>query len=541
MAMPQSHSEDQPQEVSLLDPFRYPAFSLMWGAMLIANIGLWIQHAGAAWLMTGLNPEPISVALVQVASALPIVLFALPGGAMASAINRRLLLIVVQTNVVVLALAFSVIVTLGRATPGGVLAYVFLTGTAAVLIAPTWQAIVPQLMPRGNEQPAITLNSVGFNAGSAVGPAVAGFAMAVFGRPAPFWIAFLSGLALIAAVVWWRPPQEAARRLPLERFAAALRASLRQARRNSFLAATLAQAIVFVASASAYWALLPLVVRNVLGGGPSLYGLLLGAIGAGAAVGAMVLAWLLRRFGADRLAFGCMIGSALALISFGLAPEPYTALAASFIAGFSWMGMSAICNASAQISLPVWVRGRGLSVVAVVMFGGLVLGSLLWGQVATLVSVRAALLLAAAFSFFGMLLMWRLRFHPGTSLDFVPSIHWPEPIVTRDLETDRGPVMITVEYRVPPENRDVFLTAVFKLAEVRRRDGGFDWGLYEDATRDGRFVETFLVDSWMEHLRQHERVANADRLLQDAINRYQIGGVPRITRIVAVEPDAARG
>jgi MFS family permease len=329
--------------------------------------------------------------------------------------------------------------------------------------------------------------------------------------------------------------------LPLERFAAALRASLRQARRNSFLAATLAQAIVFVASASAYWALLPLVVRNVLGGGPSLYGLLLGAIGAGASVGAMVLAWLLRRFGADRLAFGCMIGSALALISFGLAPEPYTALAASFIAGFSWMGMSAICNASAQISLPVWVRGRGLSIVAVVMFGGLVLGSLLWGQVATLVSVRAALLLAAAFSFFGMLLMWRLRFHPGTSLDFVPSIHWPEPIVTRDLETDRGPVMITVEYRVPPENRDVFLTAVFKLAEVRRRDGAFDWGLYEDATRDGRFVETFLVDSWMEHLRQHERVANADRLLQDAINRYQIGGVPRITRIVAVEPDAARG
>jgi MFS family permease len=540
MAMPQSPPTGSPKAGSLLGPFRNPAFSMLWSAMLMANVGVWMQNAGAAWLMTGLNPNPFSVALVQVAAAMPIVLFALPGGALAGAVNRRLLLLVVQGAAALLIFAFAIIVTLGRATPAWLLAFVFLAGTAAVLIAPAWQTIVPQLMPRGHEQSAITLNSIGFNVSSAFGPALAGLAMAVLDRPAPFWIASLCALTLIGAVVWWRPPQESVRRLPLERFGAALRASVRHACRNPYLAATLAHAVVFVVPASAYWALLPLVVRNALGGGPSLYGLLLGAIGIGAASGAMVLGLLLRRFGVDQLATGCTIGSAFSLILFGLAPEPYTALAASFIAGFSWIGMWAICNASAQVALPVWVRGRGLSVIAVVIFGGLVFGSLLWGQIATLTRVPVALLLAAAFTFFGMLLLWRWTFHPGTSLDLVPSIHWPEPIVTRDLEADRGPVMITVEYRVPPENRDLFLIAVFKLAEVRRGDGAFDWGLYEDATRDGRFVETFLVDSWMEHLRQHERVANADRLLQDAINRYQIGGVPRITRIVAVEPDAAR-
>ena len=541
MAMPQSSPPESSKEGSWLGPFQSPAFSMLWSAMLTASIGVRMQQVGAAWLMTGLNPDPVSVALVQAATALPIFLFALPAGAMASAINRRFVLIGVQAFAVFLVFVFSVMVTLGRATPGWLLGFVFLAGTAAVLVTPAWYAIMPQLVPRGNEQPAITLNSMGFNIAGVFGPALAGLAMAALGRPAPFWIALLCASSLIAAVVYWQPPQESARRLPLDRFAAALRASFRHARRNPFLAVTLAHALVFVVSASAYWALLPLVVRNAIGGGPALYGLLLGAIGAGAVAGAMLLGHMLRRLGVDRLASGCSIGSALALVFFGLAREPYTAIAASLIAGFAWMGMMAICNASAHISLPVWVRGRGLSLVAVVMSGGLVLGSLLWGQVATLASVPVALLLAAAVTFFGMLLMWRLRFHPGTSLDLLPSIHWPEPIVTRDLETDRGPVMITVEYRVPPENRDVFLAAVFRLAEARRRDGAFDWGLYEDATRDGRFVETFLVDSWMEHLRQHERVANTDRLLQDAINRYQIGGVPRITRIVAVEPDAARG
>jgi MFS family permease len=536
----QSRPAGSPKEGTLLGPFHYPAFAMLWSAMVAANVGLWMQNAGAAWLMTDLNRNPLSVALVQVAAAIPIVLFALPGGALAGAVDRRAMLIAVQTPAAVLVFAFAIMVTLGRVTPAWLLAFAFLAGMAAVVIAPAWQTFVPQLVPRGHEQSAIALNNIGFNLGMVAGPPLAGLALAVLGRPAPFWIAVLSSLTLICAAVWWRPPRETARHLPLERFGAALRAFVRHARRNPYLAATLAHAMVFVVPASAYWALLPLVARNTLGGGPLLYGVLLGAMGVGASMGAMVLGVLLRRFGVDRLGGGCTIGSALALILFGLAPEPYTALASAMIAGFSWIGIMAICNASAQIALPVWVRGRGLSVVAVVIFGGLALGSLLWGQIATLTSVPVALLLAAAFTFFGMLLLWRFRFHPGTSLDLVPSIHWPEPIITRDLEADRGPVMITVEYRVPPENRDVFLVAIFRLAEVRRHDGAFDWGLYEDATRDGRFIETFLVDSWMEHLRQHERVANADRLLQDAINRYQIGGVPRITRTVAVEPDTAR-
>jgi len=429
---------------------------------------------------------------------------------------------------------------LGRVTPPALLAYVFLAATAATLMAPAWYVIVPQLIPSENRLPAIMLNSLGFNVSAAVGPALAGFVMAAFGFAAVFWFGLVFFLALIGAIVWWRPPPDVAR-LSAERYGAVLRATLRQARRNPYLAATLVHAGVFAVSASAYWALLPMVARNnVTGDGPLAYGLLLGAIGAGAVVGSIAATPLLGRLGVDRLAAGATVGSAVALILLGLAPQFYAAIAACLIAGGSWITILGICNASAQVALPVWVRGRGLSLIAVVIGCGLVVGSLLWGQIATLAGVPVAMLLAAAFTFFGMLLLWRWKFHPGTTLDPVSSLHWHEPIVTRDLEADRGPVMITVEYRVPPENRDVFLTAIFRLADVRRRDGGFDWGLYEDATRDGRFIETFLVDSWMEHVRQHERVANADRMLQDAIYRYQIGGVPRITRMVGVEHDAAR-
>jgi MFS family permease len=223
-----------------------------------------------------------------------------------------------------------------------------------------------------------------------------------------------------------------------------------------------------------------------------------------------------------------------------LAREPTTAFVACLLAGLATIALMAIFHASAQIAMPAWVRGRGLAIVAVSMSAGLVIGSLVWGLIAAKLGASAALLLAAACAFFSMLAQWRWKFHPGTTLDVLPSTHWPEPVVARDVEADRGPVLITVEYRLPPENRDAFLTAIFKLAETRRRDGAFDWGLFEDVTRDGRFVETFLVDSWMEHLLQHERVANADRQLQDAINRYQIGGVPRITRMVAVEADTTR-
>ena len=525
---------ERPTDNSSLSPFRFLTFTVLWVATVVSNIGTWMQNAAASWLMTSLNPDPFIVSLVQVATSLPLFLFALPAGALADIVDRRRLLIGVQVAVTVLVAAFGVLVWVGRATPLFLLTFSFLAATAAALILPAWQSIVPQLVPREQLQPAVALNSVGLNVSRAVGPALAGIIIAAWGLAAPFWINAVTTLGVIAALIWWHPRDEGeTRHLPAEQFHRAIAAGLRYARHNPHLRATLIRAAGFFIFASAYWALLPLVARNQIAGGPKLYGILLGAIGVGAVCAAFALPWLKRRLGADRLVAGGTIGTAVALVLFALAKEPAVALAASVIAGVSWIAILATINVSAQVALPSWVRGRGLSIFGTVMFGSLTLGSALWGKVATLTSLPGAHLIAAAGATIAVPLLWRQKLQTGADLDLAPSMHWPAPVLLHNVEPDRGPVLVTVEYLIRPQDRDEFLAALAKLAGERRRDGAFDWGVFEDAEREGRFVETFKVNSWIEHMRQHERVTHADRELQESVNRFQISGAPTVTHLIA--------
>jgi len=522
------------REGSSLSPFRHRAFAVLWVATVVSNIGTWMQNAAAGWLMTSLDPNPFVVSLVQVATSLPMFVFALPAGALADIVDRRRLLVVTQVAVTALVAAFGLLVWLGRVTPDVLLSFTFLAATAAALTAPPWQAIVPQLVPREDLQPAVALNSVGVNVSRAVGPALAGLIIAAWGLAAPFWVNAVTTLGVIAALVWWRPPDESgARHLPPEQFRRAIAAGLRHARYNPHLRATLIRATGFFIFASSYWALLPLVARNQVAGGPGLYGILLGVIGAGAVAGSFALPFLKQRLGADRLVAAGTVGTAVALALFAVAAGPVAALAASLVAGVSWIAVLATINVSAQVALPAWVRGRGLSIYAVVMFGALTLGSALWGTAAAMTSLQATHLIAAAGALITVPLLWRWKLQTGAVLDLAPSMHWPTPVVAGEVEAERGPVLVTVEYGIRPEDRTMFLEAIVSLADERRRDGAFDWRLFEDLAQAGRFVETFLLDSWTEHLRQHERVTHADRELQQLVNRFQVDGAPKVTYLIA--------
>jgi quinol monooxygenase YgiN len=177
-----------------------------------------------------------------------------------------------------------------------------------------------------------------------------------------------------------------------------------------------------------------------------------------------------------------------------------------------------------------------------VFFGSTTLGSAIWGEVASAAGLPAAHFLAAAGALLAIPLTWRWKLQTALGLDLTPSMAWPAPIVTGQVENAQGPVMVTVEYRISPEDREAFLTALEKLSHERRRDGAYAWGIFEDTADRSRFLETFLVESWLEHLRQHERVTNADRLLQDQIHRL-VQGTPKITHLIAAEPvgaDAAK-
>jgi predicted MFS family arabinose efflux permease len=532
MTLPPSQAKSA-RTVSAWSPFRHKAFTVLWIATVLSNIGTWMQSAASGWLMTSLSPSPLDVALVQAATTLPMFLFSLPAGALADIIDRRRLLIVVQIVTSALVGLFAVLVWQNWVTPNGLLAVIFLTGITSVLTAPAWQAVVPQLVPRAELPAAITLNGVGFNMSRAIGPAFAGVVIAALGMAAPFWLNAASTCVAMAALVWWRTtpvPQS----LPVERFLSAMRIGLRYARYNGHLRATLVRAAGFFPFASVYWALLPLLAREQIGGGPELYGLMLGAIGAGAVASAFALPVAKARLGGDGLVAAATAGTAAALLLFAIARDPVTALAACVIAGVSWVAVIASLTVSAQFALPAWVRGRGLAVFASVQFAGLALGSAVAGRAAQAcglpaVHVAAAIALVALIP---LLRRWHLQ--TGAGLDLTPSLHWPAPILSRDVEADRGPVLVTVEYVVASANCSEFLEAITKLAHERRRDGAYDWGLYEDPARDGTYVETFHVDSWLEHMRQHQRVTNADRVIQDAVHRFDAKGIPVVRHLVAI-------
>lgn len=519
-------------------PFRHSTFTVLWVATVVSNIGTWMQNAAAGWLMATMSPDPLVVALVQVATSLPMFLFVLPAGALADIVDRRYLLLISQIAATIVIAILTVLVWSGSATPAILLAFTFLSGVAAALTSPAWQAIVPQLVPREHLQPAVALNSVGFNVSRAVGPALAGLIIAVMGLAAPFFLNSISYLGVIAALFWWRESSERGHHLPAEGFASATRVGLRHARYNPHLRSTLIRAMGFFPFASAYWALLPLVARNQVAGGPQLYGFLLGAISVGAVLGAFALPRIKSRIGADKLVVAGTVGTAIALALFGLAHHQVTAFLASIIAGLSWIAVLATINVSAQLALPGWVRGRGLAVLAVTMFGGLTIGSLIWGQVAALIGLPKAHFIAAALGVVAIPLLWRQRLQTGEEVDLMPSMHWPSPPFLLPLtKYNRGPVLVTVEYRIEVGNRNVFLAAITRLSHERRRDGAYAWGIFEDTSAEGRFLETFLVESWVEHLRQHGRVTNADKLLQDEIHKYNLGGAPKVTHFIASSPE----
>ncbi len=519
-------------------PFRHGAFAVLWSATVVSNIGTWMNEVGAGWLMTSLSPSPLMVALVQTAATLPVFLFALPAGALADIVDRRRLLLIVQSLMALAAVGFAGLVSLDQATAPMLLIYTFLLGTGVAFMAPAWQAIVPKLVPKSELQPAVALNSVGINISRAIGPALAGIIIVALGIAAPFWLNALSFLGVIAALLWWRPPPSPPSPLPAERFWGAMRIGLRYARSSAPLKATLLRAVGFFLFASAYWALLPLIAKTELAGGAELFGILLGCVGLGAVGGAFFLPRMKAALGPDRLvAFGTAL-AALVMLLTSMVRDPLAAAIGGILFGASWIAVLSSLNVSAQIALPEWVRARGLSIFLTVFFGSMSLGSALWGHAASMLGIPAALIAAAAGAVLVIPATWRAKLQQSAGMDLTPSMHWPEPVVSRDPDWDRGPVMTMIEYDVDPDAAPDFLAALQDLSRARRRGGAFAWGVVEDVAEPGRFVEYFMEASWLEHLRHHERVTEADREIQERVRRFHRRHTgPKVSHLLTPEID----
>jgi len=513
-------------------PLRRSVFRALWIAGLASNVGTWIQNVGAAWLMTSLAPTPFWVSMVQAASSLPFFLLAIPAGALADVVDRRRLLLGAQLWLVACSAALAALALADLVGIGGLLALTFAIGVGSAFVAPAFLAIVPELVPREEIPAAVSLNGISMNLARAAGPALGGLLVAAAGVGFAFAANALSYLGVIGAVARWRrPPSEG--RLPPEDLIGAMRAGLRYVRHSAPLRLVLVRVAVFVLPGSAVWALLPLYAREQLALGPAGYGVLLAFFGGGAVAGGLVLPALRAKVGPQRVTTLSALGYAAAMLALGGMPTLPVAAAALVVAGAGWLTLLSTLSAAAQLVLPAWVRARGLSVYLLVLMGGMAIGSALWGVAAESVGVPRAFVIAGAAVAVSRLFVWRLRLPEGAAPDLTPAPRWPDPQLGVAVAADRGPVLVTVEYEIDPADAERFARAMRALGRIRLRDGALRWGLWGDAAQPGRYLESFTVESWLEHMRQHERMTAADREVQKIARVFhRAAGEPRITHYI---------
>ena len=511
----------------------HPLFRALWIAQFASNIGTWMQTVGAQWLL--IDRSAVLVSLVQTAASLPIVLLSLPAGAWADMIDRRRLLLFAQLGMLVAAGALTFITFAGAASPMVVLALIFLVGCGTAVAGPAWQAIQPDLVDRSTLPQAAALNGVNMNLARAIGPALGGVIVAAAGPGWVFALNTLSFLGIAVVLYGWRPPAPAENGAR-ERLVEALRAGGRYIRHALIVRRLLYRALLFIPAASALWALLPLVAARNLHLGSAGYGLLLGAVGIGAVAGALVIPRLRARLGTPTLVTGAMLVSAAATVLVATSAHAILAGLALVPIGGAWIAVMSSLNSGLQLALPGWVRARGLSHYLLVFQGSQAGGALLWGVVADRSTVTTALVIAAAVLLIGAVAGLRTPMPNTANLDRMPSAHWPAPQLLLTPAADDGPVLVTLTYRVPEQNAAAFTAAMQPVARSRRRTGALRWELFRDGTDPTRFVESYLVATWAEHLHQHERrQTGADRAMEERAWKFALGS-PEIAHLFPPPP-----
>lgn len=499
-----------------LAPFEHRAFAAFWWASLVSSLGSLIQTVGAAWLMATIAPSPDTVALVQTAGALPFFFFSLIAGAYADTHDRRITMLLAIWLMLIASAALAAITLMEGATPAVLLGLTFLIGCGGAAFAPAWQSSIADQVPRQVIPSAVMANAVGFNLARSVGPAIGGLIVATIGAAAAFVINALSYVGMLVALLRWRPTRHR-NPLPPEPLGTAIHAGLRYVFLSPHLLAILARCVLYTVPLAAVPALMPIVARDLLGGGATTYGVLLAGFGIGAMLAALSSAALRSRYSSDALLRTLCVLGCIALA--GIAQSRWFALTllAHVMAGSVWTLGLATFNISVQLSSPRWVTGRTLAIYQTIAFGGMALGSWGWGELATVIGLRGSLS-AAAVLLLGTLLV--AQFVPVAvaqvgSLDPHTNPAVKPPNV--ELHEASGPIVVTIGYRVPRENAAAFLPLINELGRIRRRDGARRWSVCQDIDDPQFWTERFESPTWVDYLRRHTRPTQADQTVREQI------------------------
>ncbi len=493
--------------------------------------------------MTTLAPTPFMVAMIQTAGALPMALLALPAGALADIFDRKRLIFTTLVWRIIVSGILGLITVFGYTTPSLLLVATFALGFGMALSAPAWQAIIPDLVPREEVSEAVMLNAVTFNVSRGIGPTLGGFVVAAIGSGGTFLInaASLFGITFVFGS-WERPVQKST--LPEERLIGAIRTGMRYVRNAPEVKNTLIHTGTFSICASAMWALLPIVAKQSMGMTSVGYGALLGIFGGGCLLGVFILPIIRQRFAIHQLIFIEVILFSVGLFAMAHIRNFLLLSCAMLIAGASWIALLSSLMASLQSVTPSWVLGRVMSVHALLFFGTQATGSAFWGFVAGEVGIPESLTAAGLLLIISLVLTHRYKVIAGEKIDLSPSREWTlAPLMTRP-GMEEGTVLLSIEYRINPEKAPEFIHVMGAMQSIRRKYGAIRWHLFRDVADPSRYRESFIVESWIEHLRQHERFTVSDMAILEKVYSFNLDGRPKkIDHFIAErvpKPDASQ-
>jgi MFS family permease len=514
-------------------PLRTPIFRQLLIADVVSDIGTFMQGVGSAWLMVSIGASPLLVALTQTASTLPFFLFALPAGAIGDIVDRRALILYAEAWMLSVATVLAVMTIGGLMTPWLLLTLTFALSAGDAFESPTWRAVLPELVRKEDLPAASALNGIEFNIARAVGPAIAGALIAAAGVGAAFLVNVVSFLGVIVVVARWKRPRRV-RTAPAETLQGATVAAVRYVRNVPAMRGLILRSGVVMFFASAPFALLPAIAHRVSGSAVG-YGVLLGCFGAGAVGGALVMQRARSRASTEAVVSTAIVILGCAIVALAGVHNLPGLMALMLVSGGAWLTFISLANALVQTMTPDWVRARVLAIFMLITQGGLAAGSALWGTLATRTSIDTAVVWAGLGTIATTALGLWMRL-PDTTADVSPWNHWRMPAIVQDVVPglEQGPVLVTVEYRVDAEHADAFLRAMQNYEHVRRRDGASRWSLYRDLEQADVYLETFIVVSWAEHLRQHERLTRGDSDLEQSIGSLARGG-PIVRHLIHAE------
>lgn len=522
-------------------PLRHQTFRRLWIASVIAWLGTWLQNTGAGWLMTILAPDPLIVAMVQAATIMPVFLLALPGGALADIVDRRVFLIGTQTWTILAASVLAAMTLAGGMSASWLLVLTFAIGIGSALTAPAWSAVVPELVPREDLVQAIALNGIGYNLTRAVGPALAGFLILLGGTSLAFSLYACSIVAVIAALVVWKRSRRFTG-MPREPLISAMRAGVRFVRHTPAIQSAMVRTVAYSMPAAAPWALLPLFVHDRLGLGAGMYGVILGCMGIGGVTSGMLLPNARRYLSRGNTVVVCTLSSGTGMILLGLSHHWLLAALGMLLFGLGWTSAYATIQAAAQLVCPPWVRARSLAIYQLAQNGALTLGSFAWGWFGGVVGLETTLLTAGGL---GLVLAFAVRrfsvdeTRAAAVASAAPPLpasapEAPAPEMVPLLRRTRGQIMETMHYRVDPAQRGAFLAVMAEVRQVRRRAGANFWQLYDDVAHPDGWMEVWSVESWTDHLREMARLSEEDRATLARLHPYRCEQRP--ARYIAVDP-----